>query len=121
MAPLELDERCRELAAKIVDGLLADPTKAGDYKARLVETFKDIYNIGAGDSVSSPKDLTNVKSVLLSKTYWGIAIAAFAQIAPHFGLHIGSDQTTQYASEIVSGLGSVLAAYGRYKAFKQLA
>lgn len=120
MTPKDLDKHSQDLAEKIVSGIVAEPTKAGEYKARLVETFKDIYDIGAGDSATDPKDLTNIKSFLLSKTYWGLAIAAFAQIAPKFGLHIGSEQTTQYASEIVSGIGTILATYGRYKAFKQL-
>lgn len=121
MSDQDLDKHCQDLADKIVTSIVESPAKAGEYKARLVETLKEMYNIGAGDSVADPKTITNVKSVLLSKTYWGIAIGAFAQIAPHFGLHIGSDQTTQYAAEVVSGIGTALAAYGRYKAFKQLA
>lgn len=121
MKPLDLDKHCQDLAGKIVDSILADSTKAAEYKLSLVETLKDLYDIGAGDAIADPKTIQSVKSVLMSKTYWGLALGALGQIAPHFGFHLGSEQATQYASEIVSGIGTALAAYGRYKAFKQLA
>lgn len=121
MTKEDLHSHCQDLASKIVDGIVADPTKAGEYKARLVETFEDVYQIGAGDGATDPKDLKQAKSMLLSKTMWGIVITLAAQAAPKLGLHIGSDMTTQYASEIVTLLGSAFAMYGRYKAFKTLA
>jgi uncharacterized membrane protein len=121
MTSVELHSHCQDLAEKIVTGIVSDPTKAGDYKARLVESLEDVYKIGEGDSAVDPKDLKQAKSILLSKTFWGIVIAAAAQVAPKFGLHIGSDQMTQYASEIVSLIGSAFAMYGRYKAFQTIA
>lgn len=58
-----------------------------------------------------------------SKTVWGGAIALAAGVAGAFGLSIGPDEQEALASAIVgvaSGVGGLLAIYGRIKASKAI-
>lgn len=108
---------CQDLAHKVVTAIVRAPDKEQEHEATLVETFKDVYDMGAGDAAGDP---AQAKSLLLSKTFWGIIIGGAAQIAPRVGLHIGSDQVTTWSFNIVSLLGSGLAMYGRLKAMKKI-
>jgi hypothetical protein len=64
------------------------------------------------------------KSVITSKTYWGIVIATIAHYKPGWigdaltVFHV-TDQTMLVAA-IIFGIGALLAAYGRWVAKKQL-
>lgn len=61
------------------------------------------------------------KSILASKTLWGVLIAALPTVLGLFGLHVtDAAQFTADAGQIVDQVitlaGSVLAVYGRVKA-----
>lgn len=68
---------------------------------------------------------TETKSLLASKTLWGVLIAALPTIAKLFGYDIADVAGfTANASEIVDGVialfGSAVAIYGRITATKAL-
>ena len=68
---------------------------------------------------------TETKSILSSKTIWGVVVAALPTIATMLGYKIADASAfTANASQIVDGLltlgGSALAIYGRIKATASL-
>ncbi len=67
------------------------------------------------------------KSVLMSKTYWGLACTVLGTLLPAFGVDISSADLTTFGSHVGAVVQDVLvyggiawAAYGRWKANKDL-
>jgi hypothetical protein len=60
-----------------------------------------------------------MKSIVLSKTVWGVVISIVATAAGAAGYDIGGD-TEGLANDVVALIGLGLALYGRVKAVKRL-
>lgn len=65
--------------------------------------------------------MNETKSILLSKTVWGVIIGVLGILLPKFGLMPLDDAAADMlAGEIVSAIGALLAIYGRIKAVKKI-
>lgn len=118
---MAIDQNTVELAEKIVAEIAANPQMADQYKGYLVQTLNDVYKIGAAEKAGDKTlAIAETKSLLTSKTFWGIALAGAAMAAPHFGMHFTQDQVGQSATDIVGIVGLALGLYGRIKAAKQI-
>lgn len=56
------------------------------------------------------------KNILMSKTFWGAALALVAVLFPGVFVTLGLGDSAMLADKIVGGLGAVLAIYGRFAA-----
>ena len=63
------------------------------------------------------REMTDVKTLLQSKTIWGIVIAILAMLAKNAGYTIDEAGTVNTIVEII---GLILGLYGRITATKQL-
>lgn len=67
----------------------------------------------------------DIKSMFASKTLWGIVIAALPTVLGLFGFKITdaaafASGSTELVDTVITLAGSVLAAYGRFKATSSL-
>ena len=66
--------------------------------------------------------MDETKSLLASKTFWGIMICLLAPVLSKLGLRVSDDATIQMVAEtLTSTLGAVVAIYGRITADKLIA
>jgi len=72
-------------------------------------------------------DATQTKSLLISRTFWGAAVAAVAGIAAISGHVISAEDQTAFVDNVVdiatgiaSVVGAAIAIYGRLKATKMI-
>lgn len=122
----DVNAKTLQLAFKIEASIKKGDSDSSVNVTNLASTLMDMYTLGASEALAefvpnaakqiSSFDLNKAKSLLLSKTFWGVAISSFAMFAPKMGLHISSDQVTSYAASAVGAAGTILAIYGRLSA-----
>jgi hypothetical protein len=118
----EANAQTLAIAQKIVTDFKNDPANVDMKVTKLAATLLDSYNHGLKDSTAAIEQAgakEEVKSLLLSKTFWGIAISLAAPLLKHAGLNVDSD-TTDIAAQIVTAAGAVLAIWGRMSATKKV-
>lgn len=59
------------------------------------------------------------KGLLASKTFWGLVLLIAARFVPDLGV-VSGDELAQAFELILSGVGTLLALYGRIKARKTI-
>lgn len=64
--------------------------------------------------------MNDTKSLLLSKTFWGVIITLVGQFLPHLGIHLADSDTDMIADQLVSLAGAGLAIFGRVTASKAI-
>lgn len=62
----------------------------------------------------------DTKTLLTSKTFWGVVITALAGAFPHFGIPMAEDSALIIADKIALIVGALFAVYGRITAEKTI-
>lgn len=63
---------------------------------------------------------TDEKNLLLSKTFWGVVILVLAPNLKWFGIDLDAEDYTIVGSEIITGIGALLAIIGRIGAKRKI-